>query len=289
MEKFVFIFGYTLIYCIFGGQFIMRKIIKVFKFLFLLFILVLSGCGGNSKIGKNDDDFRNIDSPDELSDFYFETILVYCPLNLEKPVMEIKNIFEEKTGCEVQINAAPFKDLKEQLKTSKMGEVFISESKDGMKNIFFFIDKKKEIAGHKPVLAVKKNNFSGIDSLDGLMENDVFLSFCSFDSGIGGVSKKFFELCSEKYEFNYADNIKEETAYIALEEYNNCAAVVWKETCDTEKFDVIEISELDELYEPINAVRLKYSEDDAAANEFISFLDSKAAKEIFLKYGYDIQ
>lgn len=264
----------------------MRKIIKIFNIIILSFIFVLSGCGKNSSIDRSNDDFRSINSSEELSDFYFETILVYCPLNLEGPIMEIKDIFEKETGCEVQINLAPVKSLKEQLKISKNGEVFISESNDSTEDISSYVYKTKELVGHKPVLAVKKNNFPGINSLDNLIENGVFISFSDFDSGIGGVSEKFLKLCLERYDFYYADNIKEEVIYKALDEYDNCAVVVWKETCDTEKFDIIEIAELDKLYEPINAIMLKCSEADNATREFISFLSSKEARDVFSKYGY---
>ncbi len=264
----------------------MRKIIKIFKVMILSFIFVLSGCGRNFSIDRNNNDFRSVSFSDELLNFYFETILVYCPLNLEGPIMEIKDIFEKETGCEVQVNSAPVKSLKEQLKISKNGEVFISESSDSTEDISLYVYKTKELAGHKPVLAVKKNNFAGVTSLDNLMENNVFISFSDFDSGIGGVSEKFLKLCSEKYDFYYADNIKEEAIYKALDEYDNCAVVVWKETCDMEKFDVIEIKELDELYQPINAIMLKCSEADEATREFISFLNSNEARDIFSKYGY---
>lgn len=263
----------------------MKKIVKSFQFVFLAIIFIISGCGTDKKDEAENNIIRNIKSKEELSDFTLDTILVYCPISMEKAVMEIKEIFEDETGCEVQVNVAEERYLNEEVK-HKNGEVILSSDSEGKNDISNYIVKEKTIVGHIPVLAVKKGDFSGIDTLDGLLSNQVSFLMAYSSSSLGRVSEEFMKMYLEKYEYNYFDDIDESKMYSYLYDYDGYAAIIWKEGADKDKVDIIELEELKGFFRTIKASKLKYANNEKATNEFIAFLTSDDSKRIWEKYGY---
>lgn len=268
----------------------MKKIIKIAQCLFFGCVFILSGCGkAEAKKELKKEDYMSISkSPNELSNFSFETILVYSSPNLEKPVMELKQIFEDSTGCEVQVNIAEENEIVDNIKTYKMGDIAIVDSTSQKEYTGFNSKKSKGIALHKPVLAVKKGEFSGINTLDGLVEKRVSFLVAPSNTAIGKISKRFFEENSDKYIFDYTEGIDEKNLLSVLNDYDNYAAIVWRENCTDKNVDIIEIPELDNLFSWINISKLAVSKDDIIAEEFIEFINSDSAKEIWKKYGFDV-
>ena len=66
------------------------------------------------------------------------------------------------------------------------------------------------------------------------------------------------------------------------------AAIIWKENCDAEGVEIVENSGLEDYIKTIPAAVLSCSEDPAARNCFLEYLDSDEAREIWIKYGYEI-
>ncbi len=73
----------------------MRIVEKSLLFIFFIIVFLLPGCGKSSDILERINYMETSKSSDELSDFKFDNIMIYCSPSLEKPVFEIKNIFEE--------------------------------------------------------------------------------------------------------------------------------------------------------------------------------------------------
>ncbi len=267
----------------------MRIVEKSLLFIFFIIVFLLPGCGKSSDILERINYMETSKSSDELSDFKFDNIMIYCSPSLEKPVFEIKNIFEEKTGCEVQVNVTTKEKMQRQIKNSKYGELIITDAKTDLDDIYRYIEDKKEVASHKPVLAVKKGEFPEAKNLDDLIEEHIVFLNCGLDTGIGDISHRFYDNNSDEYIFSYVDNIKESEIYNAVYEYENSAAIVWKESSADEEVDIIEIDELNELSSSIMLGKLKVSENDEAVFEFVQFFNSDEAKEIWMRNGYDVK
>jgi len=269
----------------------MRIISKNIKFIVFIVVFILSGCEEKENVLKDDTaNYLEISkSRGELSDFTFDTISIYCSPSLEIPIFQIKNIFEEETGCEIQINVASKEKIQEQIKDSKYGELYISDSIDDFKDISKYVSDKMEIAVHTPVLAVKKGEFSEVKNLDDLIRKRVVFLNCGKDTAIGEVSQYFYKSYSDKYVFSFVDNIAEEEIYQKINDYENCAAIVWKENSNDKNVDIIEIKELTEFSKYVTVGKLKTSVSDKAAIEFIQFLNSEESKKIWEENGYTVK
>lgn len=259
----------------------MKRTIKICLFVFIVTVFIMTGCKNNN----DNDKIKNINSSEELSSFFFDTILVYCPTSMEKAVMEIKNIFEEKTGCRVQVNVADENDLFNEVK-SKTGDVLFFSESEMKEELSKYVDDERIIVGHMPVLAVKKGDFSDVNNLEELLKKDASFLIADKYSSLGEATEDFMDMYMKDYTYYYKDNIEEAMMYSCLEENDKYAAVVWKESVDTDKFDIIEDEELKGFYKIIRACKLKSNRGNGAANEFIGFLTSEEVKEIWEKYGY---
>jgi len=265
----------------------MKKTVRIIFCLFFSIVIFTSGCEKNSVI-KVSDYTKTSKSSEKLSDFSFDTILVYCSPSLVEPVFEVKKIFENATGCEVQVNVAEKTQIHNQIKSSKIGEVYIADSEYDFEDISKFVRGKKNIAVHTPCLAVRKGDFPGADNLNALIEKRITFLTAGFDTAIGNISEKFFEVNSDKIIFDYICDISENELYSSVYENENCAAIIWKENSQNKNVDTIEIKELDEFSSQVTSAMLKTSISNEAAVEFMQFLGSEEVKVIFYKYGFGI-
>ncbi len=266
-----------------------------FEFFMFLMIFsstaILSGCGEGiiAEDIVKENYINDVKERSELDSLPFETILVYCQPSVYKPIMEIKKIFEEETNCEVQINVANTSDIEEEIKNSKQGEIFISETNDLKKSFNSLISEQKYFAIHSAVLAVKKGAFEGVTTLEKIMkENPVFINY--YDNyGKGKIAKDFFKLYSNKYNFVFDDFVDEDEVYneLANNENENCATIGFKEY-ENENVDFIELEEVKAIHSFVTVNSLKTSENQSATIEFISFNNSDEAKKIWENYGFKV-
>ncbi|MPN60257.1 hypothetical protein SDC9_207983 [bioreactor metagenome] len=66
------------------------------------------------------------------------------------------------------------------------------------------------------------------------------------------------------------------------------AAIVWKENVNTEGVEIIATADMEKYVKTVPAASLKYSDDATALTAFLAFLNAQAAKDIWIKYGYEL-
>ena len=66
------------------------------------------------------------------------------------------------------------------------------------------------------------------------------------------------------------------------------AAIVWKENCDAQGVEIVDTKDLEPYIKTIPAASLSCASDKDALNAFNQYLNTDAAKEIWMKYGYEI-
>lgn len=253
-------------------------------------IFCLTGCEvlePKEETKKEENYFEISKSREELSEFEFETILIYCSPSVEEPVLKIGKIFKDETNCNVQVNVANADDVENQLRKSKDGEIYISDSQVAKNGVNSFVKKCNQYAKHTPVFAVPKGSFSGIDTLDGLIDEHVTFLVCDLSNSIGKISDEFFEEYSYKYIFDSIDDYNEDDIYEGISSSEGCVGIVWKESSYDKDVDLIETQELESFSDYINVAKLKTTVNDEATNEFIEFLNSDEVKQIWKDYGYD--
>ena len=63
---------------------------------------------------------------------------------------------------------------------------------------------------------------------------------------------------------------------------------MWKENCDAQDVEIVNTTDLDPYIKTIPAASLSCAADKDALEAFNQYLDMDTAKEIWVKYGYEI-
>ena len=226
----------------------------------------------------------------QLPDLTGHTLMIYCGAGMTKPFQEIADAFKSHTGCEMNVTYANAGQIQSQITTSEEGDLFIAGSGDELKPVESYVEGKKELVKHIPVLAVQSGNPKNITGLADLTGDGVTLIMGDVDSTpIGKIAKKAMTdagiFDQVQIEATTATAPQMSTA-LAAKEAN--AAIVWKENCDAQDVEIVNTTDLDPYIKTIPAASLSCAADKDALEAFNQYLDMDTAKEIWVKYGYEI-
>lgn len=225
-----------------------------------------------------------------LPDLTGHTLMIYCGAGMTKPFQEIAGSFKADTGCEMDVTYANAGQIQSQITTSEEGDMFVAGSGDELTPVESYVAGQKDLVKHIPVLAVQSGNPKGISGLSGLAGDEVRLIMGDVDSTpIGKIAKKSLTDAGifdrVQIEATTATAPQMSTAIAAGEAD---AAIVWKENCDVKGVEIVDTKDLDQYIKTIPAASLNCSGSHEALDAFNSYLDTDAAKEIWMKYGYEI-
>ena len=226
----------------------------------------------------------------QLPDLTGHTLMIYCGAGMTKPFQEIADAFKSHTGCEMNVTYANAGQIQSQITTSEEGDLFIAGSGDELKPVESYVEGKKELVKHIPVLAVQSGNPKNITGLADLTGDGVTLIMGDVDSTpIGKIAKKAMTdagiFDQVQIEATTATAPQMSTALAAKEAD---AAIVWKENCDAQDVEIVNTTDLDPYIKTIPAASLSCAADKDALEAFNQYLDLDTAKEIWVKYGYEI-
>ncbi len=226
----------------------------------------------------------------QLPDLTGHTLMIYCGAGMTKPFQEIADAFKSHTGCEMNVTYANAGQIQSQITTSEEGDLFIAGSGDELKPVESYVEGKKELVKHIPVLAVQSGNPKNITGLADLTGDGVTLIMGDVDSTpIGKIAKKAMTdagiFDQVQIEATTATAPQMSTALAAKEAD---AAIVWKENCDAQDVEIVNTTDLDPYIKTIPAASLSCAADKDALEAFNQYLDMDTAKEIWVKYGYEI-
>lgn len=226
----------------------------------------------------------------ELPDLAGHTLMIYCGAGMTKPFQEIADAFKNGSGCEINVTYANAGQIHSQITTSKEGDLFVAGSGDELKSVEAYIKGKKDLVKHIPVLAVQKGNPKQIKGLADLTGDGVTLIMGDVDATpIGKIAKKAM---TDAGIFDQV-HIEATTATApqmsaALSAGEADAAIVWKENCDSNSAEIVDTKDLDPYIKTVPAASLSCSGDQEALDAFNKYLDSDEAKDVWVKYGYEI-
>ena len=229
------------------------------------------------------------DNP-KLPDLTSHTLMIYCGAGMAAPFQEIADAFKDATGCQVNATYANAGQIQSQITTTEEGDMFVAGSGDELKPVESYVEDKKDLVKHIPVLAVQSGNPKNITGLSDLTGDGVSLIMGDVDSTpIGKIAKKAMTdagiFDQVKIEATTATAPQMSTALAAGEAD---AAIVWKENCDAEGVEIVDTKDLDPYIKTIPAASLSCASDKDALAAFNQYLDSDTVKEIWVKYGYEI-
>ena len=229
-----------------------------------------------------------------------KTITVLCGAGLMKPMNELIQNFENKTGAKVEVHYGGSAELFGILTTTG-GDVFIpgayKYTADAMKRGFILNDTVKNITYHIPVIAVPKGNPKNIKGLEDLAKPGVRVVIGDPKAcAIGKVAKKILEK-NHLWE-NVSKNIVVETPtvnqlliYIATNQAD--AAIIWEDMVtwaeSKGKIEVVEIPKDKNIIKTIPTAVTIYAQKDnnlEVAKAFNDYISSDEAKEIWNKWGF---
>lgn len=227
------------------------------------------------------------ESAADLSD---HTLMIYCGAGMTKPFQEISDAFKALTGCEMNVTYANAGQIQSQINTSQEGDLFIAGSGDELKPVADYIAAQKDLVKHIPVLAVQEGNPKAIKGLADLTGEGVSLIIGDVEATpIGKIAKKALTDAGIFQQVHIeATTATAPQMSAALAAGEGDAAIVWKENCDAKGVEIVDTADLDKYIKTIPAASLSCSADSEALSAFNDFLDTDAAKEIWLKYGYEI-
>lgn len=226
----------------------------------------------------------------QTADLSDETLMIYCGAGMQEPFQEIADAFNEQTGCQMEVTYANAAQIQTQISTSQEGDFFIAGSKEEVTPIDDYVAASKDLVKHIPVLAVAERNPKSIAGIEDLAnENIVTVIGDPESTPIGKIAQKAFS------DFDISDKINlgattttapQLATVISLGEAD--AAIVWKENCNVDGVEICQTTDLDNYVKVIPAARLNFNTESPAADEFLKFLASDTAADIWKTYGYEI-
>ncbi|MFA5253648.1 MAG: molybdate ABC transporter substrate-binding protein [Methanoregula sp.] len=220
------------------------------------------------------------------------SILVYAGAGLKAPLAELGPMFTKKTGIDVQYTWGGAGTLVSQMNLTKKGDVFMPGStvEFGNAKKQGLVNDSKYVAYHIPVIVVQKGNPKNITSLADFTQSGLKVGLGDANAtAIGKASAKMFKVLNiqaavEKNVVTRTPTVNELTTTVKTGQVD--AAVLTLDQYDPAKMDKIDIP-LDlnvVLITPIGATT--FSQNTAAANQFVDYVASDEGKAVFVKHGF---
>lgn len=218
-----------------------------------------------------------------------DTLMVFCGAGMKDPFEEIASMFEEETGCTVEVVYANAAQIQTQIKTAQEGDYFIAGSGEEVTPVEEYVSESKNLVLHIPVLAVSMGNPAGISGIADLADQNIRLIIGDPESTpIGKIAVKALEDYGITDQVNIISQTTTAPAMsLALENGECDAAIVWKENVDESKADITAEEDMKDYIKTIPAARLSFAENDAA-DVFWTYLDGGDVQSVWTAYGYEL-
>ncbi len=277
----------------------MKKQLFVLLLAAVMVIPLLSSCGGteadtspdvSQEISGSAAPLTSSATEDSLPDLNGHTLMIYCGAGMTNPFQEIADAFQKETGCEMNVTYANAGQIQSQITASKEGDMFIAGSADELKPVESYVTDQKNLVKHIPVLVVQAGNPKKITGLASLTEEGIRVIMGDVESTpIGKIAQKAFTdagIIDQVTIVASTTTAPQISTAIAAGEAD--AAIVWKENSNIEGVEIVETEDMAPYVKTIPAASLSCSADSEALEAFNQYLDTDAAKEIWMKYGYEI-
>lgn len=225
-----------------------------------------------------------------LPDLSGHTLSIYCGAGMTKPFQEIADAFKVATKCEMEITFANAAQIQTQINTAQEGDMFIAGSTEELKPVEEAVAGSIPLVKHIPVIAVQSGNPKAIAGLKDLAKSGVEVIIGDPESTpIGKIAMKAFEDAGIKDTVKIAANTPTAPAMAtALAAGEADAAIVWKENANAQGIEIVAAADMEKYIKTIPAASLKYADDADALAAFVAYLNGQAAKDIWVKHGYEL-
>ncbi|KPU42915.1 putative binding protein precursor [Oxobacter pfennigii] len=268
----------------------MKKLVRLL--LSLMLVLSLIGCGAKPVPSQSTPPVTETPKVTEAlkSGLAGHTLSIYCGAGMTKPFEEIAKLFQDESGCAMEVTYGNAAQIQTQINTSKEGDLFIAGSADELQPVKDAVTQSTDLVKHIPVLAVKSGNPLGITGLNDLVKEGVRVVLGDAESTpIGKIANKAL---TDSGILDKVDVIaRTATApeiFNALKMDQCDAIIVWKENAGGDGVEIVNTPDMGKYIKTVPAASLSYSDDAEALSVFLEFLDTEDAKAIWTKYGYEL-
>ncbi|SEW44749.1 molybdate ABC transporter substrate-binding protein [[Clostridium] fimetarium] len=215
-------------------------------------------------------------------------LMIYCGAGMTNPFEEIAKAFKEKTGCEINVTYANAGQIQSQINISNEGDLFIAGSADELVPVQNYITSSIDLVKHIPVLAVKKGNPKKITGLSSLTQTEIKTVLGDNESTpIGKIANKALSDIGILTKVNVIARTTTAPALSTTIENDEAdATIIWKENAT--KLDIVSTTELDSYIKTVPAATLSFNKDKDALTEFLEYLGTDEAKNIWINNSYEI-
>lgn len=272
---------------------------KVIALLAVLLLLGLTACGQTTLVPETTQAATApqteapTETPTEASDttdLSGQTLMVYCGAGMKQPFQEIANAFQELTGCEMNVTFANAAQIQTQISEAQEGDFFIAGAAGELKPVADYVEHSVNLVKHIPVLAVAAGNPKNITAITDLASEEIVTVTGDAESTpIGKIAVQIFADFEITDQVNLAattTTAPQLATLISLGEAD--AAIIWKENCNVEGVEICELAEMDAYIKTIPAARLNFGSNAEAAEAFLEYLNTEAAQDIWMSYGYEL-
>lgn len=270
---------------------------KVSKSKITILILVLSmallmtGCNSDKAADSNDGKSQSADvkQSEAQVDLKGHSLMIYCGAGMKAPMTEIVDNFKAATGCEVDLTFGNGAQINSQIVTTNQGDLFIagaSTELENLKNKDLIAD-SKDLVKHIPVIVTPKGNKAGISSISDLGKVRLVLGDAEA-TPIGKIANAVLKDAGLSESANIIARTSTAPEMItALSTGEADAAIVWKENAEgKEGIEILDIEGMDKYIKTIPAASLSCSADKKALDEFLKYLDTDEAHNVWTAEGY---
>jgi molybdate transport system substrate-binding protein len=299
----------------FKGGFIMKKIIRTILAIVMV-LSVLSGCSSTdpssdstkqeasaetgvtgeaaSIAGTEGSESENISSTEansDKTDLTGKKLFVYCGAGMTKPFTEIVEAFQSDTGAEVEVTFGNAAQIISQMKASNQGDVFIAGDQGELTTIQDeYVADTESLVKHIPVMAVQSGNPKGITGLKDFAKEGIKVVLGDKEATpIGKIADKALTDAGVLEQVNIVARTTTAPEIVTALTLGQCdAVIVWKENTKADGAEILESEDMDKYIKTVPAATLKCSTNTETLEAFLTFLDSKEAIDIWIKYGYEV-
>jgi molybdate transport system substrate-binding protein len=218
--------------------------------------------------------------------------------SLKEPLEEIIQQYEGQADIRINVNFGGSGTLQKQIEEGAPVDLFISAGKSQINALIdkSLVDKStyKELLTNSLVLIVSNNYDKNINTLEALQRKDIKLALGETQTvPVGQYSKEALVNTKQWEKFKdkivYAKDVKAVLNYVENGEAE--AGIVYYSDAIDLKNSYIAYEIPEDTHESIvyPMVLITESENKASVIEFIEFMSTSQAKEIFLKYNFSVK
>ena len=222
------------------------------------------------------------------------TLSFYCAAEARRPIEEIIDSFQRRSGIRVQMHYGPSPRLLDQITSDGAGDLLLSVDDLHMHEARRqgLVDQERPVACLIPVVLASANSRRHIHALSDLTAQGIRLGLASPETILGGITSAILQKNDIEVE-HIRDNsiVFSQTGgelAQAVELGHIDATVVWRPLARqyAHQSRVIEISPDRTVVSSLVAVVLTTSQHADAARHLVGFLEGNLAQDTFRRYEY---